>query len=231
VAANYGEKAGTDEAVADGLDVYRDFSKYFYPRITADEDPSHDGLLSVLTRSKNEENLSLTEALMFLWVLLAAGNETTRQLIGNTVVALYENPDQLELLLDRPDLIPGTIEESLRYYPPIRNSIRGALEATTVGGVDIPEGARVMGMLAAANRDPSVFENPDRFDITRNASSHVSLGHGIHYCLGAHLAKIEGQIALAGLLPHLAEFRLPAAPELLPVWLIHGYQSIDLVRT
>jgi cytochrome P450 len=227
-AAQYSANANSDEAIAEKLAVHRDFSKYFYPLITASR-PSRTGVISVLTRSTHEDNLSLPETMMFLWLLMAAGNHTTRQLIGSMVVALFENPDQLALLEDRSELVPNVIEETLRYYPPVRFAMRQARLTTSLAGVEIPAGAKVLGIWASANRDPEVFPDPDRFDITRDASRHITFGHGIHFCLGAHLARLEGQAALEGLLPHLRRFQLDLPLQFIPQWMQQGFESVQLV--
>lgn len=226
--AQYSEDANSDAALTQKLEVHRDFGRYFYPIITSPE-RDRAGLISVLRRSKDEDNLSVPETMMFLWLLMAAGNHTTRQLIGNTVVALLDNPDQLALLQARPELVPNAIEESLRYLTPVRFSMRRAIVDTTLSGVTVPAGARVLGIWASANLDPDVFPDPDRFDITRDTSRHITFGHGIHFCLGAHLARLEGQSTLEKMLPHLDRYRIERRPQLIPQWMQQGFEEIELV--
>jgi len=160
---------------------------------------------------------------------MAAGNETSTNLIGNTVVALLQNPDQLALLQADPGLIPKAIEESVRYRSPFQFLFREALEDVEISGTVIPKGGMIVILVGAANHDPRHFEDPDRFDLTRT-TPHLAFGHGIHFCLGAHLGRAEAIGALTGLLPHLSKFRLPDEPlEPIRSLLICGYQRIPLV--
>ena len=147
-------------------------------------------------------------------LLLLAGNETTTNLIGNGMLALGRNPAQMNLLRQNPELMPAAIEEILRYDGPVQSTIRFTKEDMKLGGTDLPANLGCFIILAAANRDPAQFEDPDRFDITRPARDHVALGEGIHFCIGAPLARMEGAIAIGAMLERFPRIRLKdsAAP-------------------
>jgi len=144
-------------------------------------------------------------------LLLLAGSETTTNLINNAVLCLVENPDQLARLQAAPELLPSAIEEVLRYRSPLQWMYRLTRRDVAVHGQVIPAGKLVLPMLGAANRDPQQFRDADRFDIARQPNPHVAFGHGLHFCLGAPLARLEGRIALADLLVRLEGFRLASA--------------------
>src|SRR6266849_4378351 len=142
-------------------------------------------------------------------LLLVAGHETTVNLIGNGVLALLENPDQLNRLRNDPMLIKSSVEELLRYNGPLETATeRYPREDTNVAGTAIPRGELVFAVLASANRDEQQFEYADRLDLGREPNPHVAFGHGIHYCLGAPLARLEGQIAIATLLRRMPNLKL-----------------------
>jgi cytochrome P450 len=135
--------------------------------------------------------------------LLAAGTETTTNLIDNAVVCLLDAPDQLARLHGDLSLLPSAIEEVLRFRSPAQAMFRATKQAVELHGVTIPPGKMVLPMIGAANRDPSVFAEPDRFDIGRDPNPHVAFGHGIHFCLGAPLSRLEARVALEELLPRV----------------------------
>ena len=146
-------------------------------------------------------------------LLLAAGFETTVNLIGNGVFALLRHPEQLERLVDRPELLPGAVDEILRWDPPVQNDGRIARFDTELGGVPVRRRRSVVVLIGGANRDPAVFADPDTFDIGRtDAHRHLSFAAGPHYCIGASLARLEGEIALGMLLERYPRLRLAAAP-------------------
>lgn len=159
------------------------------------------GLVDRLILAERETDaLSSNELLANIIVLLVAGHETTTNLIGNGMLALLEHGTELALLRARPDLDASAVEECLRYESPVNTNGRCPHEDVEIGGKIIREGQLVMCMLGAANRDPEVFAQPDRFDITRSPNPHQSFGGGVHHCLGAHLARLEGRIAIRALL-------------------------------
>jgi cytochrome P450 len=176
--------------------------------------PGDDLIGALLAAQDGAARLSHSEMLNTITLLLVAGHETTVNLIGNGVLALLSSPAQRKLLTDRPELLPGAIEELLRYDGPVeRASQRIALEDMEIAGTPIPKGAWVHVSLGAADRDPAAFTDPDSLDLSRPNSGHVAFGHGPHYCLGAPLARLEGQIAIGTLLTRFPELALAAAPD------------------
>ena len=159
-------------------------------------EPGGDLISRLVTSSDPDDPEALTapEITLFAILLLVAGNETTTNLIGNGATALVSHPDQARLLADRPDLLPAAIEEVLRWDAPVQGLFRATTRPATVAGVDLPAGAVLLASFAAANRDPRHFPEADRFDITRRPGDHLAFGHGIHYCLGASLARMEARI-------------------------------------
>jgi cytochrome P450 len=168
-----------------------------------------DDLISLLVAAHEEDDaLSEAEVVAFVVILLLAGNETTTNLIGNGTLALGRHPDQLERLRCRPDLLPNAIEEMLRYDSPAQSAIRFAHGDFDFNGVRIRKGSFVFAVLAAANRDPAQFSDPDRFDITRDPNEHLAFGAGNHFCLGAALGRMEAMAAFGGMLQRFPRLRL-----------------------
>jgi cytochrome P450 len=168
-----------------------------------------DDLTTQLVQAE-EEGSKLTEAELTanIMLLFGAGHETTVNLIGNGLLALHRNPDQLDLLKRDPSLMPNAVEEFLRYDSSVQLTGRTALEDLELGGVRFARGDSVMCLLGAANRDPAMFPEPDRLDITRPNIRPLSFGGGIHFCLGAQLARIEAEIALNSLLARLPDLKI-----------------------
>lgn len=160
-----------------------------------------DALVSGLIAARDgDERLSEQELMSTIFQLIVAGHDTTTSMIGNTVVALLRHPDQLATLRSEPARIDAAIEESLRFDAPVPHStFRYASEPVDLGGRTIPAGAQVIICLAGANRDPRRFARPDVFDIGRTGGRHLAFGHGVHHCLGAPLARLQGRIALSSL--------------------------------
>ena len=168
-----------------------------------------DDLITGLVESEDEHGkLTKDELSSNIALLFAAGHETTVNLLGNALLALYRNPDQLQRLKDNLDLMPNAVEEFLRYDSSVQLSARSALESTSLGGMEVTKGTQIITLLAAANRDPEVFDDPDTLDITRKGVKLQSFGGGIHYCLGAQLARLEATEALKVLLQRLPNLRL-----------------------
>ncbi len=169
-----------------------------------------DDLVSDLVSSRDGgERLTGQELLSTVFQLMVAGHDTTASLIGNSVVALFRNPTQLGELRRDPLKIPAAIEELLRYDAPVPHStFRYTVEPVTIAGVTIEAGSQVIICLAAANRDPERYPKPEELDVDREASRHLAFGHGVHHCLGAPLARLEGHIALASLLARFPELAL-----------------------
>jgi cytochrome P450 len=143
---------------------------------------------------EDPDALSFVEITLFAILLLVAGNETTTNLIGNGAAAFAAHPDQARLLRDRPELLPAAVEEVLRWDAPVQALFRSTTRPVTLGGVELPAGAMVLVSFAAANRDSRHFVDADRFDIERRPTDHLAFGHGIHYCLGASLARLEARL-------------------------------------
>jgi cytochrome P450 len=174
-----------------------------------------DNLLSQLVTASDEEGvLDERELKATAGLVLAAGFETTVNLLGNGIVLLHDHPDQRQRLADEPDLWPNAVEEVLRVDPPVLLTGRLALRDTTVGGRPVKEGSMVTTMLAGANRDPDVFTDPATFDVARpNARDHISFSAGRHHCLGASLARMEGEVGLRMLWERFPDLEvLPGAP-------------------
>ncbi|WP_329107242.1 cytochrome P450 [Micromonospora sp. NBC_01699] len=174
-----------------------------------------DDLLSALiaVRDDNDDRLDDDELISMVYLFLIAGHETTVNLIGNGSLLLLADQQRWARIVAEPELIPNAVEELLRYEGPVQSAtFRTALKETEIGGVTIPEGAFVLVSLLSANRDGERFAEPDRLDLDRPATTNLSFGHGIHYCLGAPLARLEGQIAF-----HALSRRYPAMRLAVPV--------------
>ncbi|MFC8093880.1 cytochrome P450 [Streptomyces sp. NPDC057301] len=184
----------------------------FFTRLLADKrtEPADDLLCDLIAvRDTDGDRLSEDELMSLAFLILFAGYENTVQLIGNAVLALLDHPEQLAALRADPSRIPFAVEECARYDGPALLAIRRfPTEDVTIGGVTVPTGDTVLLSLSAADRDPARFSDPDRLDLGRDASGHLALGHGIHYCLGAPLARAETEIALAALLERFPELAL-----------------------
>ncbi|GGV83160.1 cytochrome P450 [Streptomyces gelaticus] len=193
-----------------------------------------DDLMSALVRTRDEEGdgLSPDELVGMAFLLLVAGHETTVNLIGNGVRALLDHPGQLAALRDDPELIGGAVEEMLRYDGPVENAtFRYPREQVEIGQRVIPAGAPVLVSLAGADRDGGRYPEPDTFDIRRDAQGHVAFGHGVHFCVGAPLARLEGRIAIGTLLERCPALALDAtAGELdwIPGMLMRGVRGLPV---
>jgi cytochrome P450 len=190
-----------------------------------------DDLITQLVQAEEEgSKLSNEELTANIILLFGAGHETTVNLIGNGLLALYRNPDQLALLKARPELITNAIEEFLRYDSSVQLTGRVALEdIEDLGGKRIPKGETVLCLLGSANHDPAVYpDHPERLDITRPNVRPLSFGGGIHFCLGAQLARIEAEIAISTLLRRLPDLRLDDAvnPEWRPTFVLRGLKRL-----
>lgn len=189
------------------------FDDYFRGLIAERRKEPRDDLLSALIAAEDEgDKLTEGELLATSRLILVAGHETTVNLIANGVLQLLRHPGELQKLRDDASLIENAVEEILRFDPPVQIDGRIALEDTDFDGVTIPRGSAAICLIGAANRDPEQFERPNEFDITRGADRHLSFGFGAHYCLGAPLARIEGQIALATLVRRFNDLRLLQDP-------------------
>ena len=178
----------------------------FLGEVVADrqKNPGPDLISRLVAATADDEPdpLTIEDVMMISLLLLLAGNETTTNLLGNTLNALVTHPDQADAVYADPALVPLVLEEVLRWDSPVQQMLRGASEPAVVGGVDIEAGAPVVVSFAAANRDPKRFPDPGRFDIERRSTDHFAFGNGIHFCLGASLARLEGRLAFETLIRH-----------------------------
>jgi len=210
-----------------------DMARYFMALLAAKRREPGDDLLSALIAARDEEDsLSENELVSMAFLLLVAGHETTVNLIASGVLALLLNPAELARLRAEPALINGAVEELLRYVSPVNHTtFRCAAEPVEIGGVRISRGDPVLIALSGANRDPARFGDPGRLDLGRDSAGHLAFGHGIHYCLGAPLARLEAEIAISALLARFSSISLavPAASlRWRPSTLIHGLESLPV---
>ncbi|MGO9602692.1 MAG: cytochrome P450 [Candidatus Binataceae bacterium] len=193
----------------------KELRAYFLVEIEKRRAKQGPDLVSALVAAHEQsEALSAGELLQFVVLLLLAGNETTTNLIGNGTLALGRNPEQMALLRSKPELMPSAIEEMLRYDGPVQSTFRTTTRDINLGGTDLKAKTGVFAMVAAANRDPTHFPNPDKFDITRDPNDHLAFGEGIHFCLGSGLARLEGAAAIGTMLERFPKLRFanPDAP-------------------
>ena len=194
---------------AAGVEAGKALDAWLRPLFVQRAAAPRDDIVSALVLAQNEGGrLSEQETLNMLRLLAIAGNETTTNLIGNGMLALLRNPDQLQRLRDDPGLIPAAVEELLRFDSPVQTNFRRVLEDCEVNGVPLRERDNIVLFLGAANRDPAAFEDPDRLDVGRSHGSHVSFGRGIHHCLGLALARLEGRIVIEMLLERFSRIGL-----------------------
>ncbi|MCA0454689.1 MAG: cytochrome P450 [Chloroflexi bacterium] len=191
--------------------------------------PQADLMSALVAAEDAGDKLTEQELIATCILLLVAGHETTTNLIGNGLFALLRNPDQLAKLRDNPALGKTAIEELLRYDSPVQMTSRAALQDVEFNGQCIRKGTQVAFMLGAANHDPAQFEQPGTLDITRDPNPHLSFSNGIHYCLGAPLARLEGQIAIQSLLKRAPELTLlDENPTYRETWVLRGLESLPV---
>ena len=208
----------------------RAFDAYFRPIIEERRAAPRDDIVSALAQAEEEgDRLTERETLNMLRLLLIAGNETTTNLIGNGMLALLRYPDQLQRLREDPGLIPAAVDELLRFDSPVQTDFRRVLEDCEVNGFAVRRRENIVVLLGAANRDPDVFEDPDRLDVGRGDRSHLSFGRGIHHCIGAPLARLEGRIVLEMLLERFSEIRLlDERPQFRNSIVLRGLESLPV---
>lgn len=200
-----------DKTVPAAMAVMSYFNEIFDARRA---DPQDDLISALLHVEESGDVLNHEELIGMIFLLLVAGHETTVNLIGNGMLALMQHRDQQAALVENPALIKTAVEEMLRYHGPVENTLsRWAADDIEWGGQVIKKGQTVFATLMAANRDPSAFPDPDRFDITRDPNKHIAFGGGIHYCLGAPLARMEGAVAINALLRHYPNIQLAVSPD------------------
>ncbi|MCZ8521148.1 MULTISPECIES: cytochrome P450 [Paenibacillus] len=211
--------------------AHREMNEYFSGIIEQRRKEPKDDLISALIAAEDGEfHLSQSDILAFCALLLVAGNETTTNLIGNAVLALIEHPEELAKLRSRPELLTSAIEEVLRFRSPVQAMFRTASGDVEIGGQLIPAGSRVVAWIGSANRDEDKFPEAGRFDIERTPNGHIAFGHGIHFCLGAPLARLEAKVALEAVLSRLPELALASEEPLPPArgFIVHGVSKLPL---
>jgi pimeloyl-[acyl-carrier protein] synthase len=218
--------AEVDEAIAG---AERDLTAYLEDLLAVRRRSPGDDLLSVLlTVETDGERITPAEVVDLALLLLVAGHETTVNLIGNGVLALLRAPDQLDRLRRSPGLVAAAVDELLRFDGPVQMTQRVATEDFDLVGCGVRAGDEILLVLGAANRDPAVFAEPHRLDVTRDARRHVAFGGGIHHCLGAALARLEGQVALSALLARFPHLELAGQPVRRPTFTLRGLESLPV---
>ena len=230
IAATLGGPFQPQEVLERSVRASNELADYFRGQIAQRRAEPRDDLLSALCAVEEQGDLlSEDELIATCILLLVAGNETTTNLIGSGMLTLLKNPDERRRLQADLSLMPSAIEEMLRYEPPAQMTSRIAVENIELRGSHFEPGQVVLTALAAANRDPEVFPDPDRFDITRQPNRHLAFGHGIHYCLGAPLAVVEARIGFESLLRRMPE---PEAAFEAPAWgqsfVLRGLKSLPV---
>ncbi len=229
VVATLGGPFASPEVVERGRKSVHELADYFRDIIAERCREPREDLVSTLIGAQERDRLSEDEILASCVLLLIAGNETTRNLIGNGVLALLRHPAQIERLHKDPSLIQSAVDELLRFTGPVQTTARVATEDADIGGQTIKRGQLVFTLLAAANHDPAKLEDPDELDIRRHPNDHIAFGEGPHSCLGQYLARLEAEIAIAGLLARFPHLRLETEEE---EWggnfIIRGLKSLPL---
>jgi cytochrome P450 len=192
-------------------------------------EPRQDLISGLIAAEEGGQVLSEDEIFATCILLLIAGNETTTNLIGTSMLALFQHPDQMQRLRENPALISSAVEELLRYAGPVHGTGRVPKEDIEIAGHTFHEGEMVFTLLAAGNRDPAHYENPEELDITRNPTDHLAFGDGIHFCLGAPLARAEAQIAIGSLVQRFPKLRqLDEEPEFGGTFIIRGPRALNV---
>jgi cytochrome P450 PksS len=205
-----------------------------FERMADDQRRDPDGRLvaALVEANQDGDRLSDVEIVSMIFLLLLAGHDTTANLLGSGVLALLDNPDQLARLREDPDLIDTAVEELLRYTAPVTNGApRIALEDMEIHGQVVPKGSQIVGMIISANRDETMFEDPERLDLGRSPNRHIAFAFGSHYCLGNQLARLEGRIALRALIERFDRIELAVRRDQLrykPTASLRGLQSLPL---
>lgn len=205
--------------------IYAEFSKLLEER-RIERRP--DLMSALLDAELDGRRLTEPELLGFCFLLIVAGNDTTTNLIANGSVLLARHPEQRRLLAREPARIPQAVEEMLRFESPAQALPRRVTRDVTLHGVEIPEGAELRLVWGAANHDEREFDDPERFDVTRRVPRHLALGQGIHFCLGAHLARLEARVAFEELLARVTDYALAEEPRWLTSFWARAYASVPV---
>ncbi len=190
--------------------------------------PRSDLVSALIEASEDGAVLSPEDVRSLGVLLLIAGNETTTNLVGNAVLALDAHPDAAEAVRKNPALVANLVEEALRWDSPVQAVFRQTTREVELAGTKLPEGALVLGLLGSANRDERRFPDPDRFDVRRDATGHVAFGFGVHFCLGAPLARLEAKVVLESLFARTRSFRVAGAPERIHSFFLRGLRGLPV---
>ncbi|WP_084427342.1 cytochrome P450 [Kibdelosporangium aridum] len=193
------------------------------------KDPAPESLINDLVAAHDGEKLDQDELVATAVLFLMAGHEATVNVIGNGVVALMRNRAQWQRLIDDPSLLPTAVEELIRYDAPLQMFERTATEEVSIAGHTLEPGEKIAALLGAAARDPQVFDQPDTLDIARNPNPHLGFGAGIHYCVGAPLARVEIMAALKALTTRMPDLQLDGEPERRPEFVIRGLRTLPVI--
>ena len=230
-AMDSGQKGTEDweRRLAQANDAGQKLRAYMSSQVEAHQAVKSDDLINDLLEANVHGDLAPDEMLATLILLLIAGNETTTKLIGIALKMLGESPDMRARLIARPDLIPQAIEEFLRFEGVTATIPRIVREDVSLGGVDLKAGEVLLLMLSATSRDPRQFDNPDQLDIDRDPNQHLAFGHGVHFCLGNSLARMEARLAISGWLARFPDFTT-GEYEFSPAFFARGLQTLTLVK-
>jgi cytochrome P450 len=211
--------------------TFEEMSDYFRQMLEERKrTPRPDMLSDLLAAEVDGDHLSMEDAISFSTLLLLAGHVTTTNLLSQAIRCFDEHPAALAQLRTHPELMPGAIEEVLRYASPVWRLVRTNTEAVTLAGVTIPKDQIIFTWLASANRDPEQFAEPERFDMTRAPNRHVAFGHGIHFCIGAPLSRMETAVALPMIIKQLPNLRVvhDESPELFEGRFLFGFKRLPI---
>ena len=212
--------------------AFIEMNEYFTQLLAERKESPRDDLMSALIEvEESGDRISEPEVVSTIILLFAAGMETTQNLIGNGLGAFFENPDQMDLLWDDCTLVESSIDEILRFDSPVELDGRSALEDAEIAGLPLPKGSNVVTLIGAANRDPERFANPDDFRIRRNEGPPLSFASGIHYCLGANLARTEGQEMFAGLIRRFKKIEQAGDLKQRGRLTLRGYETVPVSVT
>ena len=209
--------------------VLLDFFTYFSTLTASRRETPTDDLASAIANGRIDgEPLSDIDTASYYVIVASAGHDTTKDAISGGLLALIENPDELDRLRENMDLMPTTVEEMIRWTTPVKEFMRTAAEDTTVRGVPIAQGESVYLAYVSGNRDEEIFDEPFRFDIARDPNRHVSFGYGVHFCLGAALARMEMNSLFTELVPRLESIELAGEPELAATTFVGGLKHLPI---
>ena len=225
-------KRWSDAVVTGDPSGSREMGAYFARLIEQRRaDPGDDLISGLIAAQLDGEHLDTQELLGFCILLLVAGNETTTNLLANTLLCWQDTPEAYDRVRADRTLLPGTIEESLRYRSPVQSMYRVAAQDVELGGQIIPEGSPVLAWIGSANRDPAQFPEPGTFDPARTPNRHLAFGNGVHFCLGAPLARLEASVALNAVLDRLPDLRvaLDASLDAIPSQIVYGVKALPVI--